>query len=312
MKKINVMMTIGAATLFGTVAFATSAQANTNIYRLYNKNTGEHFYTASATERNADVLAGWSYEGTGWVSPSKGTPVYRIYNPNAKGGDHYYTKSRYEANTLVNKGWRWDNNALPVFYSGGNIKVYSAYNPHASSGSHNFTMDSFEQNSLLKMGWKYGQVAWNAVSKPQAKIPQEWSGLYWAGNTTWETGIQIYSDGTFVSDYYSDGNRYHAITIGTVNFSTTPFDGITYKYQIPNGGSPYYNDNSTAVSPENYLKLTTTSSTIPAAYGKKISYMFGIDGNYNYSYSYVRYNSKINGKAIVVNDGSMVYIRYNK
>ncbi|WP_445554042.1 hypothetical protein [Lactococcus cremoris] len=74
------------------------------------------------------------------MAPKKSsTPIYRVFNPNAKGGDHYYTKSNYEANQLVKKGRKWDNKGQPVFYSGGNIPVYVAFNPNASSGSHNFT-----------------------------------------------------------------------------------------------------------------------------------------------------------------------------
>ena len=128
------------------------------MYRVYNKNTGEHLYTASAFERNSLVKGGWSNEGIGWKAPTKGTAVYRVYNPNAQGGDHYYTASKFEAQSLVKTGWKWDNGGKPVFYSGGKTKVYVAYNPNAKSGSHNYTTSQFEQNTLLSQGWKYGKV----------------------------------------------------------------------------------------------------------------------------------------------------------
>jgi len=80
-----------------------------------------------------------------------------------KGGDHYYTMSKYEAEVRVSEGWKWDNNAKPVFYSGGNKAVYVAYNPNAKSGAHNYTMSAFEEQSLLNSGWKYGKTAWYAV-----------------------------------------------------------------------------------------------------------------------------------------------------
>jgi hypothetical protein len=133
------------------------------VYRLYNPNTGEHFYPTTAYERNQDIKAGWRNEGTLETAPTSGTAVYRVYNPNAKGGDHYYTTSKYEASSLISKGWKWDNNAKPVFYSGGNKPVYVAYNPNAVTGAHNYTMNSYEQNSLLSVGWKYGSTAWFAV-----------------------------------------------------------------------------------------------------------------------------------------------------
>ena len=168
--KINTIQVLIASTLaLGTVALTQDVKAadqTTSIYRLYNKNTGEHFYTKSRTEQLNAIVAGWDDEGTGWVAPlSSNSPVYRVYNPNANGGDHYYTKSKYEAQSLVNRGWKWDYNGQPVFYSGGNSSIYVAYNPNAQSGSHNYTMNSFEQNSLLNNGWKYGATAWNAVTK---------------------------------------------------------------------------------------------------------------------------------------------------
>lgn len=160
MKKILLTLLIVGTTL--TVGFRVSADSL--VYRLYNHNTGEHFYTTSATERAVDISAGWTDEGLGWVAPDKGTMVYRLYNPNAKGGDHYYTKSKYEAQSLVSKGWRWDNQGKAVFYSGGNLPIYVAYNPNAQSGAHNYTGNLYEENNLINLGWKYKAVAWNAVS----------------------------------------------------------------------------------------------------------------------------------------------------
>lgn len=150
--------------VIGTTAISASASTSaSNVYRLYNKNTGEHFYTESAYEKGMLASQGWNYEGVGWKSAMSGAPVYRVYNPNARGGDHYYTLSKYEAQSLVNKGWQWDNNGKAVFYSAGSVNLYVAYNPNAQSGSHNYTTNTYEQNSLLGSGWKYGAVAWKTV-----------------------------------------------------------------------------------------------------------------------------------------------------
>ncbi|WP_313309847.1 adhesive domain-containing protein [Lactococcus taiwanensis] len=134
------------------------------VYRLYNPNTGEHFYPTSIYERDMDLKAGWRNEGTLETAPTSGKAIYRVYNPNAKGGDHYYTMSKYEASQLVSQGWKWDNNGKPVFYSGGTKPVYVAYNPNAQTGAHNYTMNKYEQKSLLKVGWKYGATAWYGLS----------------------------------------------------------------------------------------------------------------------------------------------------
>ena len=50
--------------------------ALSSMHRLYNPNSGEHFYTASVKERDGLVSAGWKYEGVGWTAPGlSSTPV---------------------------------------------------------------------------------------------------------------------------------------------------------------------------------------------------------------------------------------------
>jgi hypothetical protein len=82
--------------------------SSTPVYRLYNPNSGEHFYTTSTSEKNHLVSLGWSYEGIAWYSvpSSSGTSVYRLYNPNS--GEHFYTTSTSEKNHLVSLGWSYE------------------------------------------------------------------------------------------------------------------------------------------------------------------------------------------------------------
>ncbi|MFC4651695.1 L,D-transpeptidase family protein [Lactococcus nasutitermitis] len=175
MKKILAFLVTFIA--FGMVAGAV--HADSNIYRLYNPNTGEHFYTSSSVEKSGLLNVGWIYEGIGWVAPSAGSPVYRLYNPHAMGGDHYYTTSAGERDVLMRAGWHYDG----VFWrSGGKVSVYVAYNPNAQSGAHNFTTNASEQQSLLNVGWKFPAVAWQAVKLGSANggvqmRPQ--TGDYW-------------------------------------------------------------------------------------------------------------------------------------
>jgi hypothetical protein len=52
------------------------------------------------------VALGWNYEGIGWYSDdAQGTPLFRLYNPNASSGAHHYTVSKSEAEMLVAAGW---------------------------------------------------------------------------------------------------------------------------------------------------------------------------------------------------------------
>ena len=138
--------------------------------RLYNPNSGEHFYTADLEEKAALVNLGWNDEGYGWVAPSKadddqnkGNPVYRLYNPNA--GDHHYTMDTNEVKTLVTYGWKDENVG---WYSAKDndaaVEVYRQYNPYANgAGSHNYTTDKAENDHLVSLGWIYEGAAWKAL-----------------------------------------------------------------------------------------------------------------------------------------------------
>ena len=76
------------------------------MFRLYNPNSGEHFYTASVVERDHLISVGWNDEGIGWYSDdAKAVPLYRQYNPNAIAGSHNYTTSTVERDHLISVGW---------------------------------------------------------------------------------------------------------------------------------------------------------------------------------------------------------------
>ena len=131
--------------------------ATTDIYRVYNPNSGEHVYTKSASEKAALVKAGWKDEGLAWKSPAKSnTPVYRVYNPNA--GDHHYTISASEKAELVKAGWKDEG---IVWYSDDakTTPVYRVYNPNAKAGAHHFTKSKDEVKQLVKAGWKDEGIA---------------------------------------------------------------------------------------------------------------------------------------------------------
>ena len=132
--------------------------ASVTMYRLYNPNSGEHFYTASQSEINNIVAAGWKNEGVAWKAPKTSkTPVYRLYNPNA--GDHHYTTSAAEKDSLVSVGWKYEGIG---WYSDDNkgIALHRLYNPNAQAGSHHYTTSVAEKDNLVTVGWKYEGTAW--------------------------------------------------------------------------------------------------------------------------------------------------------
>ncbi len=148
-----------ATTAPGARAAADDTSNLQNMYRFYNPNTGEHFYTANTYEGQVLVTAGWQYEGVGWVAPKSGTAVYRLYNPNA--GDHHYTTNAAERDMLVSRGWRYEGIGW-YSESASGTAVYREYNPNAKSGAHNFTTSSAENANLVKAGWRAEGIAWYA------------------------------------------------------------------------------------------------------------------------------------------------------
>lgn len=140
-KKLNRLIETYNLTIYDTTAVA--------LYRVYNPNSGEHFYTQDTNERKHLVSVGWRDEGIAWLAPNAGQAVYRVYNPNS--GDHHYTTDTNEVSHLVSVGWR---NEGQRFYSGNKKSIYRVYNPNAKVGTHHYTFDQNEKQVLVNKGWR--------------------------------------------------------------------------------------------------------------------------------------------------------------
>lgn len=124
----------------------TQSEETVPLYRIYNAQTSEHFYTTDRAERDSICSIGWVYEGVGWMVPLfSDLPVFRLYNPYA--GDHHYTLSVIERDNLVEHEWRFEGIS---HYSAVDeaIPVYRQYNPNAWTGTHNFTIWPDEDQML--------------------------------------------------------------------------------------------------------------------------------------------------------------------
>ena len=136
------------------------------MYRLYNPNSGEHFYTSSAPERDNLSRVGWKYEGKGWTAPkTSNTPVYRLYS----GTDHHYTPNPSERDMLVRAGWKYEGIGWYSDDAKG-VPLYRQFNPNVdptaprnNSGSHNYTTSKAEHDNLVSIGWKGEGIGWYGV-----------------------------------------------------------------------------------------------------------------------------------------------------
>ena len=139
-----------------------TAAESVSMFRLYNQNSGEHFYTSNEEEKNNLVSLGWKYEGIGWTAPSKSnSPVYRLYNKN--GGEHHYTMSADEKDSLIKAGWSYEGIG---WYSDDNksVPLYRQYNPNAFANNHNYSVSKEENDWLVGLGWKAEGIGWYGIN----------------------------------------------------------------------------------------------------------------------------------------------------
>lgn len=156
-------MTIVSGAWYGTSGNVDPAPAadTQSMHRLYNPNSGEHFYTADDAERDHLASIGWNYEGVGWTAPKTSSiPVYRLYNAN--GGEHHYTPDISERDFLVAAGW---NDEGTGWYSDDarTTPLFRDYNPNAFANNHNYTVDVNEHEFLVSLGWRDEGIAWYGV-----------------------------------------------------------------------------------------------------------------------------------------------------
>lgn len=135
----------------GAVRVVNPTHLTSSMYRMYNPNTGEHFYTGSMEERRTIEAAGWKYEGVGFtICANEGEPVYRLFQPST--GEHLYTMDVNEKNHLAANGWNVEGiafNSCP----NKDVPQYRLWNPNATVGAYHFTASLEEKNNLLNAGW---------------------------------------------------------------------------------------------------------------------------------------------------------------
>lgn len=132
-----------------TTMSVTVLEPTIDVYRIYNPNSGEHFYTINNSERKYLCSLGWQDEGIAWQADYDGLPVQRYYNPNT--GDHHFTLNFTEGIHLLQIGWQNEGTA---FYTHGDSGVMRLYHPRKKVGTHFFTTSLAEKEQLLRLGWQ--------------------------------------------------------------------------------------------------------------------------------------------------------------
>ena len=142
-----------------TITFKIVEEKLVPVYRLYNKNTSEHFYTTSVSERKEYAADGWKMEGIAWYSPSiSSQPIYRLADPASN--EHFYTKNVSEKEFLTSLGWKDEGIAFYSKTSGG-VPVYRLYHPSNKMGNHHYTTSKYERDLIsTRQRWKQEGISW--------------------------------------------------------------------------------------------------------------------------------------------------------
>ena len=132
-----------------------------DMFRMYDPNSGEHFYTGSTVERDNLVAVGWQYEGVGFTFPlTTGDPVHRLYDPVY--GEHLYTMDVEEMNELLAKGWNYEGIAFNSGFEN-EVPQYRLHNPNETRGAYHFTASIEERDHLISLGWEYQGIGWYSL-----------------------------------------------------------------------------------------------------------------------------------------------------
>jgi hypothetical protein len=134
------------------------------MYRLYNRWSGEHLFTANRPEYDYLASIGWSQEGVAWQSPAKSDfPVYRLYNPYS--GDHFYTGDEDEYAYLGSIGWNQEGVSFYSADASTGKPIYRLFNRWLTQGTHLFTTDYDEYQNLGSIGWSQEGIAFYGLNQ---------------------------------------------------------------------------------------------------------------------------------------------------
>ncbi len=137
------------------------------LFRLYNPNSGEHFYTTNVAERRS-LIAEYGWRGEGIIGYFPADPnleskaMFRFYNPNA--GDHHYASDPVEIRNILIAGWEPESISFYSLREGAGIPIYRLYNPNAVTGTHHYTSDKAEKDRLVSLGWRDEGISWYAAA----------------------------------------------------------------------------------------------------------------------------------------------------
>lgn len=135
------------------------------VYRFWNDDTNDHFYTISESERDKLIEQGeYKYEGIEFYAfdsnEADTSPIYRLWSSSRT--DHHYTASAGEKDKLLGiEGWEYEKVAFYA-YTFQEIDTKPVYRLNNSKvQDHFFTASASEKDKAIATGqWVYEGIAW--------------------------------------------------------------------------------------------------------------------------------------------------------
>ena len=158
------------AALKNWLAPGAASAARTAVYRFFNVQTGAHFFTASAAERDfvIQTYPQFQYENIAFYAygqPTSGqSTVFRFFNKS--NGAHFYTINQAESD-FVRANYPVFNYEGPIWYAqasaaAGTTPIYRFYKP--STGTHFYTVNAAERDFIIAnyRDFQYENIAYYA------------------------------------------------------------------------------------------------------------------------------------------------------
>lgn len=203
-----------------SIATTTTTSTTNAVYRFYNRSSGTHFFTSSATERDTviNTMSNMTYEGAAFSSISSSTsgasPVYRFYNNRA--GSHFYTINASERDSIINtlsSVYTYEGEAYYAYTSdstgasaSGSTPLYRFYN--VNTGSHFYTTSTSERDtviSTLSSVYSYEGTAYYVASSTTSSSAAPAAPQANAGRPVTDEGRSADANLQFLSTFNSGG-----------------------------------------------------------------------------------------------------------
>ena len=236
----------GAVASFSTgVPPENNCKDSVPLYRFWNSETGDHFYTTDENEKNRVLTTKewmYTYEGiAAYVYQTQQTntlPLYRLWS--SKTGDHFYTTDENEKNTaLTTKEWMYTYEGIAGYIypaqQTNTLPLYRLWN--SENNDHFYTTSETEKNRALEGQYIYEGIAGYACksvtfdsSGPEIISATPSNGSFVAG-----TPVTVRA---FVRD---KGNKVRKVVIGANGFERVFDNGIYgaegkyYSFALPTG-----------------------------------------------------------------------------